>query len=490
MGGCHAWVSWSLSSACSHPRPLGCRILFQNTGRAWEDLEARINAENEVPILKTSNKVRGPSAPPARLAAGRLGGAARARDPRERRALGSGSSGLFPACPQEITSILKELRRVQKQLEGGCGRAGRWEGRRGPWGAWPTLTANRPGGPRLGTGGRAGPSGRPDPPHPPSYQRHRGPQWEPGPADRKPGFCGLGPARERPAGLPESVLTPVGPAGEELPAAGKLRDPRPPGPLLPPRHGAVPDLGVGWAASPHPGPGQFTTKTPTRAITPWVPRPPPQLPAPPRPTGLLAQLPLWPMPRASVRACAQPPLHRCYFVVSFQGRSSLCHCSSLPGPGGPTLPRGLGARAYPPCSSVLAGTRLGERTGRCGLSVPNTEQGGGETPRDAPGLEAAECVLGGAMAAPRRPRVQWPGAGTQPVETFVAGTPLLRAFGANTTAKLTERVGRAPCTQARALVRHVCAHTAQAQPPTRHVQGGRRARHPLPVVLGQREGSD
>lgn len=49
------------------------KILFQNTGRTWEDLEARINAENEVPILKTSNK--------------------------------------------EISSILKELRRVQKQLE-------------------------------------------------------------------------------------------------------------------------------------------------------------------------------------------------------------------------------------------------------------------------------------------------------------------------------------------------------------------------------------
>ncbi|KAM6171556.1 centrosomal protein of 170 kDa protein B isoform 2-T2 [Erethizon dorsatum] len=49
------------------------KILFQNTGRAWEELEARINAENEVPILKTSNK--------------------------------------------EISCILKELRRVQKQLE-------------------------------------------------------------------------------------------------------------------------------------------------------------------------------------------------------------------------------------------------------------------------------------------------------------------------------------------------------------------------------------
>ncbi|KAM9202314.1 centrosomal protein of 170 kDa protein B isoform 3-T3 [Dugong dugon] len=49
------------------------KILFQNSGSTWEDLEARINAENEVPILKTSNK--------------------------------------------EISSILKELRRVQKQLE-------------------------------------------------------------------------------------------------------------------------------------------------------------------------------------------------------------------------------------------------------------------------------------------------------------------------------------------------------------------------------------
>ncbi|XP_075386604.1 centrosomal protein of 170 kDa protein B isoform X2 [Tenrec ecaudatus] len=49
------------------------KILFQNKGHTWEDLEARLNAENEVPILKTSNK--------------------------------------------EISSILKELRRVQKQLE-------------------------------------------------------------------------------------------------------------------------------------------------------------------------------------------------------------------------------------------------------------------------------------------------------------------------------------------------------------------------------------
>nr|XP_033807123.1 centrosomal protein of 170 kDa protein B isoform X2 [Geotrypetes seraphini] len=49
------------------------KILFQNKEKTWEEVEAKINFENEVPILKTSNK--------------------------------------------EISSILKELRRVQKQLE-------------------------------------------------------------------------------------------------------------------------------------------------------------------------------------------------------------------------------------------------------------------------------------------------------------------------------------------------------------------------------------
>ncbi|XP_040188623.1 centrosomal protein of 170 kDa protein B isoform X5 [Rana temporaria] len=49
------------------------KILFKNKDKSWEDIEAKIHSENEVPILKTSNK--------------------------------------------EISSILKELRRVQKQLE-------------------------------------------------------------------------------------------------------------------------------------------------------------------------------------------------------------------------------------------------------------------------------------------------------------------------------------------------------------------------------------
>ncbi|KAK0133927.1 Centrosomal protein B [Merluccius polli] len=49
------------------------KVLFHNKADIWEEIEAKINAENEIPILKTSNK--------------------------------------------EITSILQELRRVQRQLE-------------------------------------------------------------------------------------------------------------------------------------------------------------------------------------------------------------------------------------------------------------------------------------------------------------------------------------------------------------------------------------
>ena len=79
-GPCRA--AWSLSSACSRPPSSGDRILFQNSGRAWEDLEARINAENEVPILKTSNKVRAPA--PSPLGSGETWGSRRSRDPAPR----------------------------------------------------------------------------------------------------------------------------------------------------------------------------------------------------------------------------------------------------------------------------------------------------------------------------------------------------------------------------------------------------------------------
>lgn len=80
------------------------RVLFQNKAEVWEEIEAKINAENEVPILKTSNKV------PLQTI--------------EYKQSGSDVSTAGTFCPvscfmlQEITSILKELRRVQRQLEG------------------------------------------------------------------------------------------------------------------------------------------------------------------------------------------------------------------------------------------------------------------------------------------------------------------------------------------------------------------------------------
>jgi len=44
----------TLSPALSSILP---RVLFHNKAEIWEEIEAKINAENEIPILKTSNKV-------------------------------------------------------------------------------------------------------------------------------------------------------------------------------------------------------------------------------------------------------------------------------------------------------------------------------------------------------------------------------------------------------------------------------------------------
>lgn len=89
-GGCHALVLSSPASAAPAPTP-GNRILFQNTGRAWEDLEAKINAENEVPILKTSNKVR--LVAPGAHVGGHMGTHRLRPTPGERQGGGAGPSG-------------------------------------------------------------------------------------------------------------------------------------------------------------------------------------------------------------------------------------------------------------------------------------------------------------------------------------------------------------------------------------------------------------
>lgn len=80
-----------------------------------------------------------------------------------------------------------------------------------------------------------------------------------------------------------------------------------------------------------PGCGRLTVKTPTRAITPRaVPHPGPlsSQPAPCPPAGLLAQLLLWPLPRA---ASGRPlPSASLFFLSLVLEESSLFRFSSLP----------------------------------------------------------------------------------------------------------------------------------------------------------------
>lgn len=142
------------------PPPRG-RILFQNTGRAWEELEARINAEHEVPILKTSNKVgagRPRALPTPGPAASPLGLGERV-----------GTLGPLAPAPCTLLSVLlpgdqlhPERTEASAEAAGrwvcrgpGSGASGRWrEGWQGPC-SRRTLTGQEAPG---SVGGGAGPS--------------------------------------------------------------------------------------------------------------------------------------------------------------------------------------------------------------------------------------------------------------------------------------------------------------------------------------------
>lgn len=143
------------------------------------------------------------------------------------------------------------------------------------------------------------------------------------------------------------------------------------------------------------------------------------------------------------------PLHHCNFVFSFKERV-LCAIAAAPWAWkGPALPHGWGDT----CLLPLCWPRpsWGRGTRRCSLSVPNTEpRVGGHLvmPQD---LRLAEVGLGWAGQNP----VTW--AGVQPMEMFEAGTPALRAFGGNTTAKLIEPMGQATM-HTDTCQAHVCAH--------------------------------
>lgn len=149
------------------------------------------------------------------------------------------------------------------------------------------------------------------------------------------------------------------------------------------------------AAAP-PGCGRFT-RDPTRAITPWAGASSPGPLSAPRqhpsrlssPAGLLAQLLLWPLPRASIAGASLPPLSLT-FVFSFHGKSSLFHFSSLPSLEGP-LPASWsgGGQHVLTCPDPLCCLGPSKQAGLRGHSVPNMELG---RACDTPGFEGVGWV--------------------------------------------------------------------------------------------------
>lgn len=111
------------------------------------------------------------------------------------------------------------------------------------------------------------------------------------------------------------------------------------------------------AAAP-PGCGRFT-RDPTRAITPWAGASSPGPLSAPRqhprrlssPAGFLAQLLLWPLPRASIAGASPPPLCHLLLSLAFIERTVCSTSAASPAWKGPFLPRGLGEGSM--CSPVL-----------------------------------------------------------------------------------------------------------------------------------------
>ena len=189
-----------------------------------------------------------------------------------------------------------------------------------------------------------------------------------------------------------------------------------------------------------------------------MPRPPPQLIPPP--PALLAS---WPSPRcgrhrgpASCRVSA--PLHPRRRVFSFEERV-IVPSQPCPSPAGrapsPSWARG---HPFPAGPSVLAGTSWGRGSWAVRALSAKHRAGGRACPVMSQLSGWAECGLGWAEASD-------PGRGAAHGD-IGAGTPLLRAFGANITAKLSVWAGR-PRTQPCTRQEHVCTH---GRP--RLVQGG------------------
>ena len=122
------------------------------------------------------------------------------------------------------------------------------------------------------------------------------------------------------------------------------------------------------------------------------------------PATLLAR---WPSSRCGRRrgpasSRVPAPLRHCHFVFSFKERVIVPQQPSPhfpPAWKSPALPRGLGGTGSLPVPLCWPGPGGGRGDGQCGLSVPNTEPGGGECPVMPWDLGQAGCRLGWAEAS-------------------------------------------------------------------------------------------
>ena len=80
------------------------RILFKDKDRNWDEIENKLRSESDIPLLKTSNKVQKCLSHSIVIL--------------KKIAVLLGANSYFPSSLQEISSILLELKRVEKQLQG------------------------------------------------------------------------------------------------------------------------------------------------------------------------------------------------------------------------------------------------------------------------------------------------------------------------------------------------------------------------------------
>lgn len=162
-------------------------------------------------------------------------------------------------------------------------------------------------------------------------------------------------------------------------------------------------------------------ETPTRAITPWAGASSPgPLSAPSRlssPAGLLAQLLLRPLPRASIAGPSPPPLYHLLLSLAFMERAVCSTSAASPAWKGPSLPCDLGEGGM--CSPVLTLCAVRGQANRLGCGVIQCQTWSCEglvTPQDLRvwARQGAAASSAGQPGGPQLPQSPVAGAGLWP----------------------------------------------------------------------------